>query len=186
MDVSHSPAPAQVTERERTLALLRERIVAFAASRMWEGSAEDLAQEVMLVLHEKYAHVERMEELFPLCLRILRFKMAAERRKSFRHGEHKHVPAEDIPLADDSPDPETRAERLELARRLEAAVRKLPPRCKELLRLKLEGKTFAEIGKHFGVSSINTIYTWDFRCRKNLLELMGGSWDKGVEREQRS
>ena len=25
--------------------------------------------------------------------------------------------------------------------------------------------------------SINTIYTWDFRCRKQLLERMGRSWE---------
>jgi RNA polymerase sigma-70 factor (ECF subfamily) len=41
-----------------------------------------------------------------------------------------------------------------------------------LLALKLEGKSFAEIQIAFGVSSINTIYTWDFRCRQNLIESM--------------
>ncbi len=182
MDVSNPPAArfasVQGAERERTLALLRERIVAFAASRISGEAAEDLAQDVMLLIHEKYPHVERMEDLFPLCLRILRFKMAALRRKAYRHGEHKQVPADEAPLADGNPDPETRAERRELAERLEAAVRKLPSRCKELLRLKLEGKTFPEIQKTFAAKSINTIYTWDFRCRKHLLELMGGSWEK--------
>ena len=29
-----------------------------------------------------------------------------------------------------------------------------------------------------GAGAINTIYTWDHRCRKNLLELMGGDWEK--------
>ncbi len=132
----------------------------------------------MLLLHEKYSHVERMEELFPLCLRILRFKLAAFRRKAYRHGEYNQVPAEEAALADGNPDPETRAERREFAQRLEAAVRRLPSRCKELLRLKLEGKTFAEIQKTFGAKSINTIYTWDFRCRRHLLELMGEHWEK--------
>jgi RNA polymerase sigma-70 factor (ECF subfamily) len=28
-----------------------------------------------------------------------------------------------------------------------------------------------------GAGSINTVYTWDFRCRQHLLELMGGSWE---------
>ena len=28
-----------------------------------------------------------------------------------------------------------------------------------------------------GAQSINTVYTWDFRCRKHLLELMGGDWE---------
>jgi RNA polymerase sigma-70 factor (ECF subfamily) len=28
-----------------------------------------------------------------------------------------------------------------------------------------------------GEHSVNTIYTWDLRCRKQLLQLMGGSWE---------
>jgi RNA polymerase sigma-70 factor, ECF subfamily len=36
--------------------------------------------------------------------------------------------------------------------------------------LKLEGKSFAEIQAIFEVSSINTIYTWDLRCRQQLME----------------
>jgi RNA polymerase sigma-70 factor (ECF subfamily) len=50
-------------------------------------------------------------------------------------------------------------------------------RCKELFRLKLQGMTFAEIQVRLGTGSINTIYTWDFRCRKQLLESMGGAWE---------
>jgi len=48
--------------------------------------------------------------------------------------------------------------------------------------MKLEGKTFDEIRQALQVQSINTIYTWDFRCRKKLLEKLGG-WadDKGRE-----
>jgi RNA polymerase sigma-70 factor (ECF subfamily) len=50
-------------------------------------------------------------------------------------------------------------------------------RCRELFAMKLEGMTFPEIQKRMGVKSINTIYTWDFRCRKQLLERLGGSWE---------
>ena len=53
----------------------------------------------------------------------------------------------------------------------------LGDRCRELMRLKLQGKAFPEIQKIMGVAAINTIYTWDHRCRKNLLEAMGGSWE---------
>ncbi|MCZ6780907.1 MAG: hypothetical protein O7C73_04615 [Nitrospirae bacterium] len=49
-------------ERDEILARLRERIVAFAASRISKEAAEDLAQEVLIVLHEKYAHVTEMVE----------------------------------------------------------------------------------------------------------------------------
>jgi len=60
-----------------------------------------------------------------------------------------------------------------------AAVSQMGERCRKLFGLKLEGKGFAEIQTIMGVGSINTIYTWDFRCRKHLLELMGGSWEVG-------
>jgi RNA polymerase sigma-70 factor (ECF subfamily) len=46
-----------------------------------------------------------------------------------------------------------------------------------LFRLKLQGKTFAEIQAAMSVKSLNTIYTWDHRCRKHMLELLGGTWE---------
>ena len=52
-------------------------------------------------------------------------------------------------------------------------------RCRELFRLKLEGQTFPEIRDLLKVATLNTLYTWDFRCRKQLLERLGGSWDGG-------
>jgi len=65
-----------------------------------------------------------------------------------------------------------------MSERLTSAIGKLGGRCRDLFRLKLEGKTFGEIQTALGAHSINTIYTWDARCRKRLLELMGGSWEK--------
>jgi len=48
-------------QRDDLLARLRERIFRFAASRLQRDAAEDLAQEVLLVLHEKYAALDRVE-----------------------------------------------------------------------------------------------------------------------------
>ena len=59
----HKPGQSKGSmERGEILARLRERIVAFAASRISKEAAEDLAQEVLIVLHEKYAHVTEMLE----------------------------------------------------------------------------------------------------------------------------
>ena len=104
------------TERDAVLASLRERIVAFAASRLSRDVAEDLTQDVLLLIHEKYPEVERIEDLVPLCLRILRFKMMAFYRKAQRRGEQ--VPADEYPLPDGGPSPEVVAERKEIADRL--------------------------------------------------------------------
>lgn len=164
-------------DREELLSRLRERIVGFAASRMGRDAAEDLAQEALLVVHEKYAHLDRLEDLMPLSLQIVRFKMTALYRKAHRRGEDRQVSVEDIQLPDLGADPATEAERSQMIDRLRAALPKLGPRCRDMFRLKLEGLTFAEIQKQLGASSLNTVYTWDFRCRKQLLELLGGSWE---------
>ncbi len=162
--------------REEILAKLRERIVLFAASHLSRDAADDLAQEVLLLLHEKYAHLERVEDLLPLSLRIVRFKMMSLRRKAVRHGEYSQVSIDEIPLPDLGASPADYLERKEMLERLARAMSQLGERCRELMRLKLQGKTFPEIQTILRVSSINTIYTWDHRCRKHLLELMGGEW----------
>jgi RNA polymerase sigma-70 factor, ECF subfamily len=165
-------------ERDEILAKLRERIVRYAASHLSRDVAEDLAQEVLMLLHEKYAHLERPEDLLPLSLQIVRFKIMGLRRKTVRRGEYTQVSITDLPLPDLDSNPAEYVERKEMLDRLQQAIGKLGGRCRELIRLKLQGKTFPEIQKTMGVSAINTIYTWDHRCRKNLLDLMGGDWEK--------
>jgi RNA polymerase sigma-70 factor (ECF subfamily) len=145
---------------------------------MMRESAEDLAQEVLLVLHEKYAHLDRAEDLVPLSLQIARLKMMGARRKSARRGENAQVSVDELPLPSSGPDPLEIAEHREQLERLEAALAQLGGRCREMFRLKLEGLTFPEIQARLGAGSINTVYTWDFRCRKQLLEKLGGSWEK--------
>ncbi|HTS51211.1 MAG TPA: sigma-70 family RNA polymerase sigma factor [Bryobacteraceae bacterium] len=164
--------------REQLLEKLRERIVGFAALKMQRDAAEDLAQEVLLLLHEKYGHLDRLEDLLPLSLKIVRYKVMAYRRKAHRRGEYTQVPVDEIQVAGDGVDPLSAAEQREMRERLVAAVARLGERCRKLFELKLEGKTFAEIQAELGAASLNTVYTWDFRCRKNLLDLMGGSWEK--------
>jgi RNA polymerase sigma-70 factor (ECF subfamily) len=168
-------------DREQILESLRERILMFAASRVGRDAAEDLAQEVLVLLHEKYPHVTRLEELLPLSFQILRFKLVSLRRKAARRGEYTQVSVEDIQLPDLTLDPGMRLERKQTSERLIAAIGHLGERCKELFRLKLEGKKFAEIQELLRAGSINTVYTWDARCRKQLLKLMGGSWESGHE-----
>ena len=166
------------TPREEILAKLRERIVGFAASKLQRDAAEDLAQEVLLLLHTKYGHLDSLEDLLPLSLRIVRFKMMAYRRKAQRRGEFKNVPTDEVQLTDDGVDPLRSAEQREMRERLIAAVSQLGERCRRLFALKLAGKSFAEIQDILGAATINTVYTWDSRCRKDLLDRMGGGWDK--------
>ena len=181
MDASLAPsAPAAAAlDRAGILAHLRERIVAFAASRYAGAQAEDLAQEVLVLIHEKYGHLDRLEDLVPLAFQILRFKLSALRRKAYRRGEYDAVDVEAFPPASDAPDPAAVLERKELLLRLLGGIARLGDRCRELFRLKLQGRTFAEIQGLLGAATLNTVYTWDHRCRKQLLETLGGRWEPG-------
>jgi RNA polymerase sigma-70 factor (ECF subfamily) len=171
-----------VAGRAEILARLRERIVAFAASRSAGAHAEDLAQEVLVLIHEKYGHLDRVEDLMPLAFQILRFKLAAHRRKAFRRGEYDAVDVDVFPPVSDAPDPATVLERKELLAKLMGGIARMGERCRELFRLKLQGRSFPEIQALMGAASLNTIYTWDHRCRKQLLEALGGSWEGSAGR----
>jgi RNA polymerase sigma-70 factor (ECF subfamily) len=162
--------------REEILRQLRERIVAFATSRGLREGAEDVAQDVLIVLHEKYSHVTELTELVPLSFQVLRFTMLDRHRKMLRRGEYNQESVDDHPLVDPGDDPSLQAEQKERVTQVIAALQQLGERCQQLFRLKLEGHTFPEIMNIFGERSINTIYTWDSRCRKQLLALMGGRW----------
>lgn len=163
--------------RDDILTSLRERILSFAASRVSKELAEDLTQEVLVLLHEKYALVTELTELVPLAFQVLRFKLLDAHRKSLRRGEYHQESVDELPLANPGDDPATLLDQKQRVDRLLAAVAQLGDRCRDLFKWKLEGNSFPEIQKLMGQTSINTIYTWDLRCRKQLLSLMGGTWE---------
>jgi len=163
--------------RDDILISLRERILAFATSRVSRDLAEDLTQEVLVVLQEKYARVTELTELVPLAFQVLRFKMLDAHRKSLRRGEYNQESVDELPLANPGDDPATQLDQKQRVDRLLAAVAQLGERCRDLFKFKLEGNSFPEIQRLMQQPSINTIYTWDLRCRKQLLSLMGGTWE---------
>jgi len=164
-------------DRDSILAPLRERILAFATLRTSKEQAEDMTQEVLFVLHEKYAHVTDLTDLVPLAFQVLRYKMLDAHRKALRRGEYNQESVDDLSLATPDASPETQLDQRQRVERLMAALAQLGVRCRELFRWKLEGKSFPQIQTLMGQTSINTIYTWDLRCRKQLMALMGGSWE---------
>lgn len=167
--------------KEAILQKLRERIVGFATSRVRRDVAEDLAQNVLLLLATKYADKSDPADLVPLAFRMLGFMLSAHLRKEHRRKEHLAVPLDDVAdfiegnMSIDSPG--ARLQRRRLVERLEAAMRKLDGRCRQIMILKLQGISFADIQQRLQANSINTVYTWDARCRRRLLDLMGGSWE---------
>jgi RNA polymerase sigma-70 factor (ECF subfamily) len=135
-------------------------------------------------VHEKYPELERAEDLVPLSLEIARLKIVATRRKIVRRGEHNQVPVDDLPLAGNGVSPFDEAAYRERVDRLETALKSMGERCRELFRLKLQGHSFGEIQKLLKVESISTLYTWDFRCRKELREKLGPEWETTWEKKQ--
>lgn len=121
-----------------------------------------------MVIHEKYNHVTAMEELVPLAMQITRFKLTAAIRKAHRRGEDRAVDVDETPIADPQVDVVRQMEQNEMLGMLRAALPQLGERCREVFRLKLEGKGFAEIQREMGAQSINTVYTWEARCREEL------------------
>ena len=128
-----------------------------------------------MVIERKYGDVERAEELLPLAFQILRFKMTEFRRKAARRGEFDSASVDDVALADGAQDHAIALERRDLQEKLAAAIEKLDGRCRELMRLKLQDRGFEEIRVALGAATLNTVYTWDHRCRERLRELMGGA-----------
>ena len=143
----------------------------YATSRVGRDAAEDLAQDTLMLLNQKYAHLSSRDDLVPLAVRIMQFKIRTLRRGN-RPGE---VPPDDVPIPDTAPGPETTAHFEELRRKLLTAIETLGPRCREIFSLKLLGYNFIEIKERMGANSIDTIYTWDFRCRKDLKKLTGAA-----------
>ena len=164
-------------DRDTILTSLRERIVAFATLRVSRDHAEDLAQDVLALLHDKYPHVVELTELVPLAFQVLRYKMLDAHRKALRRGEYNQESVENLDVAASGGTPEAQLDQQQRVERLVGALSRLGERCRELFRWKLEGNSFPEIQRLMGQKSVNTIYTWDLRCRKQLLLLMGGSWE---------
>ena len=128
------------------------------------------------MLEERYAEVRSSTELLPLTLQILRFKMRRAQEIGIAGARRQLTSIEEQSYRGQRRRKSRPAGRRSVER-LTAVVRKLGERCREIFRLKLLGRSFAEIQEDLGAASINTVYTWDARCRKKLLGMMGGRWD---------
>ena len=112
-----------------------------------------------------------------MAIRTMSFKL-----KSFRRGVVRQrlsdKPADEMPIADNRPDASGEFESKEFKKRFEAALEKLGDRCRRLLLLKLEGHRLTAIREMLGAGSMQQLYTWDFRCREDLRELLGARGGK--------
>jgi RNA polymerase sigma factor (sigma-70 family) len=161
--------------RETTLASLRLRLLSTARRRLSPADAEDVTQEVLLLLATKYAEVEDPGQLVALGLEILRKKRADLWRKAARRGETGTDDTAQLRLSHGGPGPHTVTADRERLRVFAEAAKHLDGRCREILRRKLEGLSFVEIAAELG-RPVNTVYSWDFRCHQRLRKLLGDRW----------
>lgn len=171
--------------RDTVLEALRSRVLAAARRRVASpADAEDLTQEVLLLLATKYPDVHDPLQLVALGVGILRRKRADHWRKATRRGETTAEDASALPLPDARPSPETITTDRERVRVLGEAVTQLGDRCRELLRRKLDGQSFVEIAAELK-TPVNTVYSWDFRCHQRLRQLLGRRWGFVAGEEER-
>jgi RNA polymerase sigma factor (sigma-70 family) len=165
------PKESPVRDADETLVLLRMRLLGYARRVRQPDVAEDLVQDTFVLLTTKYHDVRAPEERVRLGIEILRKKMALYWRKAKRRNDSDAVDPADADLRDGDPDPEEAAHRRLLVERLRIAVGALSGRCREMVRLKLEDRTFPEIAEILQ-AKLNTVYSWDHRCMERLRGLL--------------
>jgi RNA polymerase sigma factor (sigma-70 family) len=157
-----------VVDRDTLIGLVRERIRGFATYLQCGDFAEDIAHDTVLVLLSKYAGVEAPEELFKIANRICVNLVLNLRRRRF------HTELDPGIAAPPGGDPETVASNHELKRLMLTAIEASDSRCKQLLRLKLEGASTEKIAEELKLNA-NAVHAAFFRCSKRLRAALGGS-----------
>lgn len=152
------------------LALIRQRILSYVERRLVPreadfAEAEEIAQSSIVVLWERYPDKRELGEMMAIAIGTARHKIAQFRRDRERIARAAAEPA--------GADLFEHVAARESADRFLRAMLQLPPRCRELLRLKLvEQQEFAEIRLRMGISG--NIYEMAKRCHQALLRLAGG------------
>lgn len=161
-----SPTPEDQAQYEGYLGIVRKRVIGFAAPRVGLDSAEDIAQEVLTLLVQKYSGVRDLTEMIQISVGIARNKIFERFRLSHRETE---LP-ENAPGKNDIHD---EVERRQVMNRVVLAIMRLGERCRNVLKLKLlEEQDSLAIQQILNAKSINTVYTWEHRCFKQLIQLL--------------
>ncbi|HKE25658.1 MAG TPA: sigma-70 family RNA polymerase sigma factor [Bryobacteraceae bacterium] len=166
-------ADAGEEQYQQHLALIRQRILAYVQRRLVPreadfAEAEEIAQNAIVVLWERYPGKRQLSEMMGIAIGTARHKIAQFRRDRERVSR---AAADGLSASDSSLFEHVAAR--ESADRFLRAMLQLPPRCRELLRLKLvEQQEYAEIRLRMGISG--NIYQMVKRCHQAMLRLVGG------------
>jgi RNA polymerase sigma factor (sigma-70 family) len=159
--------------KDEKIKLIRERIVAFlqflGASQQ---DAQDIAQDVLILLEEKYKNIEDVENLVAVAIQTARFKLWDLRRKAetkaARYGtsaDTVHVPARTLT-------PEQILLAQEQTAMLVEAIGHLDEDCRRLVELQRDDRTNDEIMVALGCTAPQ-LSVRRFRCFARLRKLLG-------------
>jgi len=158
----------------RNLELVRERLRGFLLARKHAASdAEDVAQDCILILLDRYPQVRDPIELLKLATRIAGNRICQVYRARARVASLTPGHPADRSPADD---PEEAAGRRELVDRILLGMMELQARCRALLRMLLvEQMEYAEVRAILGLDA-DYIYVMRQRCLQSLRRNVGGTF----------
>lgn len=123
---------------ETALGQIQKTIVRIAANKLRRsGDAEDVAQDVVIVLTQKYSEVNDVDELLKLAKATMQNKVLSIWS---RLGRRKHVDLGEGPdLVDPGPDPERVAWIRKRAEIFATVLKNIDEPCRTILRMKAQG-----------------------------------------------
>lgn len=128
--------------------------------------SEDLASETFLEVLTSLAGFRGQSDVRTWLFTIARRRWIAHLKKQKRSPE---TEALSLLLESPLPGPEEQAQGAALAARVEELLAELPPRTQSILRLRLAGRSFYEIGQAHGISE-NSARVICFRAKQALKE----------------
>jgi RNA polymerase sigma factor (sigma-70 family) len=166
------------------LGIVRERILSYALRKLVPhradfAQAEDIAQSCVIVLWEQYPGKRELGEMIRIAIGTARHKIAQFHRDREKMPDISDTAADRLESRiGQNPHSGERIFERTVAReetdRLLLAMLRLPPRCRELLQLKLiEQKSYEEMREITGISG--NIYEMAGRCFRALLRNLGGT-----------
>jgi len=174
---------ALLLAREDDLRRISARIVEYATFKLQgdRSAAEDLAQETVVLLNTKYAHLGSLNEMVGCAINIVKNKLFGVWRERARQsqfvpvGTHEEGGVDIVDPLSEIRSVREHSELAELQGRIKKALESCKPRCRALLTLLLDGYSQVEIARLIN-RPVNTIYTWVSRCVRQLrttLDLQG-------------
>jgi RNA polymerase sigma-70 factor (ECF subfamily) len=127
------------------------------------SEVEDLAQEVFVVLHQKWTTIDTTRPLRPYLFGVAFRLFAAHRRR-----QRREIPFEKVEPEDDSPNPQSAFEGQEAAALLLAALEQVPLRRRAVIVMhELDEVPILEVARRLSMSQFGTYA----RLRKGRTEL---------------